>query len=79
VTPGQAKERTAMNGNGVVDVPSCQAPSHQLQNLKSLRQEQQQLAEIDRRFREMILQDASRWDLDGIENQYRSLQTVIDS
>ncbi len=75
VTPGQAKERTALGGNGVVDVPPP-GPSHQLQNLKSLRQEQQQLAEIDRRFREMILQDASRWDLDAIENQYRSLQTA---
>ena len=75
VTPGQAKDRTAMNGGGVVDVP-LPGPSSQLQNLKSLRQEQQQLAEIDRRFREMILQDASRWDLDSVENQYRSLQTA---
>ena len=64
-----------MTGGGVVDVP-LPGPSSQLQNLKSLRQEQQQLAEIDRRFREMILQDASRWDLDSIENQYRSLQTA---
>lgn len=75
VTPDQAKKRTAMNGNGVVDVPPP-GPSSQLQNLKSLRQEQQQLAEIDRRFREMILQDASRWELDAIENQYRSLQSA---
>lgn len=74
-TPGQAKERTMMNSNGVVDVPPP-GPSHQLQNLKSLRQEQQQLAEIDRRFREMILQDASRWNLDSIESQYRSLQAA---
>lgn len=74
-TPGQAKERTAMSGAGVVDVP-LPGPSSQLQNLKLLRQEQQQLAEIDRRFREMILQDASRWDLDSIENQYRSLQAA---
>lgn len=75
VTPGQAKERTAIGGNGVVDVPPP-GPSSQLQNLKSLRQEQQQLAEIDRRFREMILLDASRWDLDSIEQQYRSLQSA---
>ena len=63
-----------MGGNGVVDVPPP-GPSHQLQNLRSLRLEQQKLLEIDRRFTEMILQDASRWDLDAIENQYRSLQS----
>ncbi len=74
VTPQQAIElQTAMNGDGVADVPPI-GPSSQLSHLQQLRREQQQLAEIDRRFRDMILRDASQWDLDSVENEYRSLQ-----
>ncbi len=66
--------RTALNGEGgVVDVPAI-GPSHQLAHLQQVRREQQELAEIDRRFREMILKDASHWNLDAIENDYRLLQ-----
>jgi hypothetical protein len=38
-------------------------PSDQLAKLQLERSEKQKLAEIDRRFREMILQDAGTWDL----------------
>ena len=72
VTPTQTVDtKTAMNG--VTDVPSL-APSSQLAHLQNLRSEQKQLADIDRRFREMILGDCSQWNLEAIESEYRSLQ-----
>lgn len=75
VSPKQTPDpKTAMKGGyGVVDVPPL-GPSEQLAGLQQIRREQQELAAIDQKFREMILQDASRWDLDSIENQYRILQ-----
>lgn len=60
---------------GVTDVPAI-GPSSQLAHLQQIRGEQQQLAEIDRRFREMILKDASQWNLEAIEREYRELQQV---
>lgn len=60
-------------GGGVIDVPPI-GPSEQLAGLQQIRREQQQLAALDLKFRDMILRDASQWDLDGIENDYRSLQ-----
>ncbi len=73
VTPKQTLDsRTAMHG-GVSDVPEI-GPSEQLTRLQLMRGEQQRLASIDHRFREMILQNSSTWDLDAIESDYRSLQ-----
>lgn len=73
VTPSDsADNRTAMRG-GVEDVPPI-GPSSQLAHLQQVNQEKRQLVEIDRRFRDMILQDAAYWDLDSIEGEYRSLQ-----
>lgn len=74
VTPSQPMDsKTALNGGGVTNVPPI-GPSDQLVQLQEIRREQQQLADLDRRFREMILRDASQWDLDAIETEYRNLQ-----
>lgn len=64
--------------SAVVNTPEI-APSPQLNQLQQLRREQQQLAEIDRQFREMVLQDHSTWNLDHIEASYRSLQDSATS
>ncbi|MFN9721507.1 MAG: hypothetical protein ACK58L_22640, partial [Planctomycetota bacterium] len=75
VTPDEsAGNRTSLRG-GVEDVPAI-GPSSQLAHLQQKNLEQSQLAEIDRRFREMVLQDVSTWDLDAIESEYRNLQQV---
>lgn len=58
---------------GVTDVPPI-SPDSQLARLQKIRREQKQLGDIDRRFREMVLQDPSNWSLDSIENEYRALQ-----
>jgi hypothetical protein len=78
VTPSDsADNRTAMRG-GVEDVPPI-GPSSQLAHLQQVNQEKRQLAEIDSRFREMVLQDVGSWDLDLIEGEYRSLQQLATS
>jgi len=58
---------------GLVEVPLVE-PSEALQKVQQDKGEKQQLADLDRRFREMVLQDASTWDLDGLEAAYRELQ-----
>ncbi|MFO0426467.1 MAG: SH3 domain-containing protein [Planctomyces sp.] len=63
----------AGSGDGVSDVPPI-SPDSQLAHLQRIRNDQKSLAEIDRRFRDMILQDPMAWQLDGIEQEYRSLQ-----
>lgn len=75
VSPNQTTGlKTAMTDDGgVTHVPPI-GPSEQLAGLQQIRREQNQLAEVDRKFREMILRDASQWDLDAIENEYRELQ-----
>jgi hypothetical protein len=74
-TPEQAQN--AISG-GVTDVPVI-GPSDQLARLQLERSEKQKLAEIDRRFREMVLQDAGTWDLDSIETEYRGLQNSVSN
>lgn len=64
------------SSNGVTDVPPL-GPSAQLALLQQIRKEQQQLETVDQRFRDMILQDVSRWDLDSIEWEYRRLQQSV--
>lgn len=75
VTPEQAQNNIP---GGVTDVPVI-GPSDQLAKLQLERSEKQKLAEIDRRFREMILQDAGTWDLDSIETEYRGLQNTVSN
>lgn len=58
---------------GLVEVPLVE-PSEALQKVQQDKGEKQQLADLDRRFREMVLQDAATWDLDGLEASYRELQ-----
>ncbi|MCA9035114.1 MAG: hypothetical protein KDA91_08290 [Planctomycetaceae bacterium] len=76
-TPGSP----AGNGNntvaGAVDVPELPANS-QLARLKRIRQDQQRLAEVDKRFRDMITSDPSLWDLDSIESSYIELQQSVE-
>lgn len=58
---------------GLVEVPLVE-PSEALQKVQQDKGEKQQLAELDQRFREMVLQDAATWDLDSLEGAYRELQ-----
>ena len=76
VTPSQMLDPKTVMSGGVTDVPPI-GPSSQLAHLQQIRSEQQQLSEIDRRFRQMILQDASQWDLNAIEAEYRNLQQTL--
>jgi uncharacterized protein YgiM (DUF1202 family) len=50
------------------------SPSKQLLKLKQVREEQRQLQAIDQRFRTMIQSPPSKWKLDSVEADYRSLQ-----
>lgn len=54
--------------------PLKYSPSRQLVRLKQIRAEQRRLAEIDRKFRDMILSAPANWDLEKIEQDYRKLQ-----
>ena len=58
---------------GVTDVPVV-APSAALSAAQQKQSERQQLADIDRRFGEMLRQDSTTWNLDAIEAEYRMLQ-----
>lgn len=63
------------DGQGTTtDIPQLD-PSDQLQRLQLEKSQKQQLAEIDQRFRNMVLQDVAFWNLDSIEAEYRSLQS----
>ena len=75
ITPEQSQSPNLVQKDkgGVVDVPQI-GPSEQLAGLQQIRREQQQLAALDSKFRNMILQDASQWNLDAIESEYRALQ-----
>ena len=59
--------------DGVSDVPVV-APSAALSAAQQKQSERQQLADIDRRFSEMLRLDSSTWNLDAIETEYRMLQ-----
>ena len=67
---------TPDNPQGETPSPEI-GPSDALKQLQREKNEKQQLAEIDQRFREMVLRDASTWDLDSIENAYRQLQGQV--
>lgn len=75
VSPSQIQTADSV-ARGVTDTPAIPV-SPQLANLQQLRSEQQQLAELDRRFRDMVLQDPSGWNLDAIEADYRLLQQSV--
>jgi hypothetical protein len=67
------------NGEGLVtDVPQLDL-SDQLQRLQLEKAQRQRLAEIDQRFRDMVLRDVSFWDLDSLERDYRSLQEQMSN
>ncbi len=53
--------------------------SPQLQEQQQQSGERNQVALLDRRFREMVLQDAATWDLDAMEQEYRQLQEELTS
>lgn len=66
-------------GDGLVtDVPQLDL-SDQLQRLQLEKAQRQRLAEIDQRFRDMVLRDVSFWDLDSLERDYRSLQEQMSN
>ncbi|MFM7059342.1 MAG: hypothetical protein ACKO2P_20710 [Planctomycetota bacterium] len=67
------------HGGGLTtDIPQLD-PSDQLQRLQLEKAQRQRLAEIDQRFRDMVLRDVSYWDLDSIERDYRSLQDQMSN
>jgi hypothetical protein len=73
--PPRIAEPPHDNGQGTTtDIPQLD-PSDQLQRLQLEKSQKQQLAEIDQRFRNMVLQDVAFWNLDSIEAEYRSLQS----
>ena len=61
---------------GVTDVPVV-APSAALSAAQQKQSERQQLADIDRRFGEMLRQDSTTWNLDAIESEYKMLQQSV--
>lgn len=61
---------------GVTDLPVV-APSDALTAAQQKHSERQQLADIDRRFGEMLRQDSTTWNLDAIESEYRMLQQSV--
>ena len=61
---------------GVTDLPVV-APSDALSAAQQKQSERQQLADIDRRFGEMLRQDSTTWNLDAIESEYRMLQQSV--
>lgn len=63
----------APSTDGVSDVPVV-APSAALSAAQQKQSERQQLADIDRRFGEMLRLDSSTWNLDAIETEYQMLQ-----
>ena len=72
--PASIAEPPHDDGQGTTtDIPQLD-PSDQLQRLQLEKAQKQQLAEVDQRFRNMVLQDVSFWNLDSIEAEYRSLQ-----
>ncbi|MCA9058834.1 MAG: hypothetical protein KDA85_10050 [Planctomycetaceae bacterium] len=75
-TPGNNPQTAAIGG--VTEVPPVNVPrTSRMVQLQNLRTEREQLADIDRRFREMLLHDPSQWDLNGIETSYRNLQKSV--
>jgi hypothetical protein len=78
LTPSESMNNRVAMAGAVEDVPTI-GPSNQLAHLQQLNQEKRQLAEIDRRFREMVLQDVGLWNLDSIEGEYRTLQQTATS
>lgn len=62
--------------SGATDVPAV-APSAALSAAQQKQSERMQLADIDRRFGEMLRQDSSIWNLDAIETEYRMLQNGV--
>lgn len=61
------------SGGGVTDVPQVN-PDSAVAKLQIIRTQKKQLADIDQRFREMLAQDPSQWNLDSLESEYRALQ-----
>lgn len=61
---------------GVSDLPVV-APSDALTAAQQKHSERQQLADIDRRFGEMLRQDSTTWNLDAIETEYKMLQQNV--
>ncbi len=61
---------------GVTDLPVV-APSAALSAAQQKQSERQQLADIDRRFGEMLHQDSTTWNLDAIEAEYKMLQQSV--
>ncbi len=74
VRPSEATAGGRAAGDGVTDLPPVVTPGSQLARLQQLRREQEQLAAIDQRFRDMVLREPSGWNLDEIEDAYRELQ-----
>ena len=74
-SPDVVRQDTA-GRDGAVDVPQLPANS-QLARLKQIREAQQSLSDLDRRFREMITGNPENWDLDAIESAYQQLQQSV--
>lgn len=58
----------------VANQPMPPRPSARLQRIQKIRSEQRRLAEIDNRFRNMIRQNPTTWDLQSLEDAYTQLR-----
>ena len=58
----------------VADSTSQPRPSARLQRLQKIRSEHRRLAELDDRFRNMIRQNPTTWDLQSLEDDYMRLR-----
>lgn len=73
---GLIKSPTAdANSTSESDVPK----SPQLLEQERHTTERKQIAVLDQKFRAMVLQDASTWNLDQLEAEYRALQSELTS
>lgn len=52
-------------------------PSARLQRIRQIRAEQRELAEIDRRFRDMLRRNPITWDLNELETDYNHLRAKV--
>lgn len=72
--PSGARRRPTDERPSAVTAPM---PSARLQRIRQIRAEQRKLAELDQRFRSMLQQNPTTWDLQGLENDYNQLRAQV--
>lgn len=73
-TPSNARRQPTEKKPSTVAAP---LPSARLQRIRQIRAEQRKLAELDQRFRTMLQQNPTTWDLQGLEQDYNQLRENV--